>query len=577
LANIAASLSLSRLIGPDIDPRNGGSDTWSQLCKELGISAAPDTWMSMTGGGGVHYLYRAPEGFTTTTDSLGKGVDVKWHGYFILPPSTHLSGNTYEWALGQSPFDMADAAPLPEPLRRRLTAPPADDDRIPQDEPVAALWTRPCPEGQRNKTLTRLLGWLQSDGVPAIHAEGILEAWNTAMCQPPLEDGYIAYQVKWAYGKWDAPGKATLEDDPQTQTGTAFIDAVDYMDRPPPAWRIEGVLPDRVFSALVGHPGSYKSFYALDKALSIATGTPFHGRRVRQGPVLYILAEGAGAFGLRIRAWQVARGVQIPRGALYILPNVVPLNDRDAVVRLIQQVLSFEVPFVHIVVDTFSRSIAGADENLQRDMSIVVDAIGLVQRMLDCGVQVVHHSNKGDGFRGSTVTPGALDTIIVLKRNDDGTVTIHCEKQKDVEQFNDYDMRAEVVDLAAWLPPVLDEDDDLVIRAAPSSLVLEQLSDADMQDRRKQADKVKVKPLKRDTWAWKFGLVLVQRFGRLGAKEEDWKTASASGGVYDPDPQRQAFYDAKEALIKGGWVAVENTNGRVSYHPTDVLIAVVGQ
>lgn len=580
-ANIGAAMAKSGLIGVDIDPRHGGDESWAQFrARHPNI---PVTWTNLTGGGGEQLYFAVPPNFDHRGDSLPgyPGIDIKYNGYGILPPSNHQSGRAYAWEVGYSPFDFSVPAMIPPAIEDTITRKPGKDDTIPasNDDPVSELWTQPCPEGQRNRRLIRLLGWLQGDGVPMAHALGILYAWSQACCQPPLEAEYIEYQVKWAYGKWEAPAKPVLDDEgavdvEATKASADFIDAVDYMDKPPPPWRIEGLLPDKVFSAVVGHPGSYKSFYVLDRALCIGTGTRFHGRWVKQGPVLYVLAEGAGAFGLRIRAWQKARKVKIPRGAVYILPNTVALNNQEAVLSLIQRVLAFQVPFAYIVFDTFSRSIAGADENLQKDMSAVVAAIGLIQRMLECGVEVVHHSNKGDGFRGSTVTPGALDAIVIIKKNDDGTVTVKCDKAKDVGEFPDTFMRPVVVDLADELPPPPDDEDEIVIRAEPASLVLEELSAEEQAERRTaSANKNKPKTLKHGSWAWRFGEFLAAHFGKPGAREDQWRAAAAEAKVYDKDSpkERQAFIDAKRVLVNDGWVDVSNRNGSVSYHPSDAL------
>ena len=57
---------------------------------------------------------------------------------------------------------------------------------------------------------------------------------------------------------------------------------------PPPDWLVKNVLPVGSQGVLFGPSGSGKSFVALDMALSLATGQPWQGLEVKQGPVARI-------------------------------------------------------------------------------------------------------------------------------------------------------------------------------------------------------------------------------------------------------------------------------------------------
>ncbi len=79
----------------DVDPRNGGDSTFSELGRRYGDF--PATLTALTGGGGWHYWYRT-NGKPVPT-SLGPGIDVKHGGtgYAVAPPSIHPTGDAYEW------------------------------------------------------------------------------------------------------------------------------------------------------------------------------------------------------------------------------------------------------------------------------------------------------------------------------------------------------------------------------------------------------------------------------------------------------------------------------------------------
>lgn len=112
----------SGLVVLDVDPRNGGDVSLDFL--ETEHSALPETVESLTGGGGRHLLFEHPLSGTikSRNGTLAPGLDIKSDGgYIIVPPSTHPSGNRYEWEVTHGPDDFP-LAPLPSWLLEKLTA-----------------------------------------------------------------------------------------------------------------------------------------------------------------------------------------------------------------------------------------------------------------------------------------------------------------------------------------------------------------------------------------------------------------------------------------------------------------------
>jgi hypothetical protein len=111
--------AVSGIVVIDVDPRHGGDETLTKLEAEHG--ALPGTWRFLTGGGGVHIIFRHPGGYIKSrTGAVGSGLDCKADGGLIVaPPSLHLSGNRYRIAEGHHP-DHAPLAPLPGWLYARL-------------------------------------------------------------------------------------------------------------------------------------------------------------------------------------------------------------------------------------------------------------------------------------------------------------------------------------------------------------------------------------------------------------------------------------------------------------------------
>jgi hypothetical protein len=81
----------------DIDIGEGkfGADSWADAIKDHG---EPDTLIAETGSGGMHIIFQYNSAVKTASNVLGKGVDSRNDGgYIVAPPSDHWTGGTYSW------------------------------------------------------------------------------------------------------------------------------------------------------------------------------------------------------------------------------------------------------------------------------------------------------------------------------------------------------------------------------------------------------------------------------------------------------------------------------------------------
>lgn len=114
-AGIGVHCGLSGVVVVDVDPRNGGRDTFARLEAERGPLWDHDPAIARTGGGGWHYVFAAPEGVRLPA-KLGPGVDLlSGLRYFLAEPSVHpVTGKPYRWENGANPLNMRELPPLPE-------------------------------------------------------------------------------------------------------------------------------------------------------------------------------------------------------------------------------------------------------------------------------------------------------------------------------------------------------------------------------------------------------------------------------------------------------------------------------
>lgn len=258
--------------------------------------------------------------------------------------------------------------------------------------------------------------------------------------------------------------------------GFALLTFDALMAEPDLRWMIDGIAPEG-FAVMYGAPGSFKSFLALDWALCVATGRPWHGHAVEPGYVVYVAAEGRAGLKQRARAWWEANE-RPDTTRIRFLPESVNLLESQHVAKTRAALATLPEPVALLVVDTMARSMTGGDENSAKDVGMFIAAVDGLRRARSS--LVVHHTgHDGSHERGSTALRGAADLMVKVERDRDSPrVTVKCDKPKDFEPWEPITLRREVVAGSCVLSPVdfADARDDLrdrvlayVVAHAPTS------------------------------------------------------------------------------------------------------------
>ena len=181
-------LATGRTVVLDVDPRHGGDGSLEALEAQHG--PLPETTRAITGSGGQHIFFRAPEGVRIKNSvggngGLAPGLDIKSAGgYVVAPPSLHESGRHYAWSVDHHPDEVPPAA-MPEWLVKALA--PTGDGGAAHD---LSVWrqrgTAGGTEGGRNTAVSRLSGLLMRRWVAPVVTHELVQAWNVARCRPPL-------------------------------------------------------------------------------------------------------------------------------------------------------------------------------------------------------------------------------------------------------------------------------------------------------------------------------------------------------------------------------------------------------
>ncbi|NIL86471.1 hypothetical protein RhoFasGS6_03873 [Rhodococcus fascians] len=263
----------------------------------------------------------------------------------------------------------------------------------------------------------------------------------------PPSESLDAMVARMASGK-NADKLATARANAEAKVAGAMRSRADLATMPALEPLVDGFLYLDTVARLVGPPGSYKSFLALDWAASVATGTPWHGQAVAKGGVVYLVGEGVRGIDARLTAWERHRldgkpaEVEVFDG---IVDLAAPQTDAAEWVAL-ARLLFWRKPSL-IVVDTQARYTPGHEENSSTDMGILVNNLDALRRGTGACVLLVHHTTRGtEHARGSTAIEGGVQTELVMTPGKRGTVKLKTEKQKDIEEPEPVELHAVAVE-----------------------------------------------------------------------------------------------------------------------------------
>jgi len=249
--------------------------------------------------------------------------------------------------------------------------------------------------------------------------------------------------------------------------GFKFFDVADLIsDIQPIDWLVKRFFETDSLAVVFGPPGGGKSFFAVDIACSIATGTPWFSNKVKPGPVFYIAGEGLNGLSRRFKAWELGREIKLPHGAVFKSGSAMQILDEDNVREVSDMIaeqvaINGEVPGA-IIIDTLARNFGAGDENSTEDMSMFIQHVDKwLRHRFKCCVIIVHHSGHNmERARGSSALKAAVDSECEVTKDESGTVRVKFTKMKEAELPEELMLRLRSIELG-----VTDEDGDPVTSA----------------------------------------------------------------------------------------------------------------
>lgn len=198
---------------------------------------------------------------------------------------------------------------------------------------------------------------------------------------------------------------------------------LDKMDLPPVQWAVPGLLPAGL-SFLVAAPKMGKSWMALDLCLAVAAGGEWLGRKVNQGPTLYLdLEDSANRAQARMRTL-LDGFTAAPETCTFRL--LAPILGPD-LFKILDEWIAGNPGAKVVCIDTFQKIKPATGKNetsYSADYRICAPLQSWAQQHNIC-VLLVHHTNKNkgstdifEGINGSQGLMGSADAVLMLTKGD---------------------------------------------------------------------------------------------------------------------------------------------------------------
>lgn len=465
----------SGIVVVDVDLHDG-VDGASAL-RAAGIDL-PETPMSLTTrSGGQHFYYRQPETPVGTHQNVpAPGVDIRGVGGIVFGPTTVVHGPDGPYGVYGRPARGVAVADLPVLAPEFVAAILAATAKPPRSESLLTPFTgtlsahqtevitawydedldaiRQLEDGQRHSGLLKLVsralcrgnqlgldfwairediegaygdsGGDDYDDLHAIVASGIEWAEKTEL--PVPEDYVDPDSVRFEEAVQAEVSKLRIRREAAKRAAQAD-DAVDLgreldFSEPPgglygKAW-VAGVVPAGETTLVFGERNVGKSFVAIDIGLCVASGQPWHGRKVTKGNVLYLAGEGAIGLPARRRAWVEHHGGEVP-GGFHLRDRIVNLNNPASMEAWQKVIVEHDIDLV--IIDTLRRAARGRElENpgdVQETVELVDDLRGVRH---GCSALVLGHPTKTDPRQpaGAGTLQDALPMIHRLEKDGEG-------------------------------------------------------------------------------------------------------------------------------------------------------------
>lgn len=390
-----------------------------------------------TPSGGVHLYYVNNYG-DLPNGRLEEGVDFFAQNHYVVAPPSHASssrgGTSYS---GDYQFinDLPVANFPPEYVGRLFSAGrgAGKSGKYSRDE-IRGLLDYVLEhghflDGAHNDTLFYGSMMLAGDGWDKA---AVLAFMLRADEHDPSPQGanVVASTVERAFERYAQQKEKKLSQSANVQTASrqqakdvelktySFADLADQFDGYETTWLIDKWVIDKSVMMMFAPPERYKTWLALDMAISVATGLPFLDTfEVKQGKVLIVQQEDFGPnlirrmemiergkyarsdMGVEIRqvddsTWLYKPPYQTDETIALHVDGELSLDNPASLVALEHRIAEFRPSLV--IIDPFY-SLSSADDYFASAANKIRDVIKSIRNKYGCAFIFIHHTSKGSG------------------------------------------------------------------------------------------------------------------------------------------------------------------------------------
>lgn len=469
--NVAVVCQDSGFVVIDIDPRNGGDESFLALEGFL-QGAIPTTVTALTGEytvkgkkvRGRHLYFKADPNarFIKDFSRLGyKGIDIKANGYVLLPPSSHSSGVQYEWEDGLNPYDTVMAELSPE--MKSVMVKGNLSDRLPknsqqvdfskfQDVIATSNAKRELAkqsehissktmQGERNSTLNEaafVMGQFIGGGQISFEEvrKTLFEAARISFAGENA-DAEIASVLRVNGGALEAGAQLPIYDAtfavPSAEVEVTSLDEKAFMekmnvvnwkelwaDNSEEIWFVDGLICAERGHTIYSDPGVGKSLLVREICACLASGKPVLGLPPK-APIKILYIDHENIPKTDIRRSLIDMGFDWPDFSenfiLMSFPEFAPF-DLPKGGQELKRVLEIVKPDL-VVMDTASRTIQGK-ENDNDTWIDFYNYTGKILKAMGIAYIRIDHTGKNSnaGPRGGSAKMGDVDLVWYLKEEE---------------------------------------------------------------------------------------------------------------------------------------------------------------
>jgi hypothetical protein len=479
-----------RLLVVDIDDYKGGegADWWRSVTGDM----PQETWCQQTGGGGRQFFFFLPEGVEISSHRTPV-VDIRCEGGFaLLPPTVHMSGNTYEWLPNCAPWDVEIATAgvdliaaireLIESHRRsggtggteRTNDPNQDQDAFGNIIDGRETYMRDLIWATVLNLHRRVGGQEPSDEIAHEAYQG---AWETYLrrVRTRLEGidnaegleregrGLSLFRDKWAreMSHWDGkvakeaakrpldePGPQHRDDAERTPDGRLILTAAEFVAGfKSPEYVIDGMIQRGYLYSLTARTGHGKTAVAMYLTQAVARALPVRDRKVRQGAVLFLAGENPDDVRARFLVLAEVCGFDPANVPIHFIAGVVNIEQEMPRIRAEAERIG---DLAMAVVDTTAAYFVGDDSN----NNVQVTGFARVLRQLTTlpgkpAVIAPSHPVKNASRENLLPVGGGgflneVDGNLTLWSNADGYTTLHWQGKFRGPEFEPLTFRLDI-------------------------------------------------------------------------------------------------------------------------------------